>query len=151
MNIGQRILLALKTTGRTQADLARYLKTSPSTVKGWIREGRVPAADVILPICDFLGVSPIWMLSDDESAIRQKGSKEELSKLEKSLLSAYSQKPEMQEAVNRILGIYDEESDSEYVYVLQASDSCKNVESGVVKMLRSDVEKLRTAKPIKRI
>ena len=65
MSIGERIEAALERTGKKQAELARFLNTKQSTISGWTREGRVPAADRILPICEFLQVSPIWLLTGE--------------------------------------------------------------------------------------
>ena len=153
--IGQRILIALKASGRTQADLARGLKINPTTVKGWVKDGRVPLADVILPICDFLNVSPMWLLSNDDSRIMPKNSYEELTDSEISLLSAYNKKPELQIIVNKILEIGADKPADEYVYVAQASAGLENCDSGVIKMRRSEYEemeeKLRSAKPVKKL
>jgi len=148
--IGQRILIALNAAGKNQADLARGLKISPTTVKGWVKDGRIPLADMILPICDFLNVSPTWLLSNDDTEIMPKSTKDELSKSEKSLVSAYNLKPEMKELIDKLLGL-----DDEYVYVFQASDSYEDHKSGMVKMTRSELKeleaKLAKAKPIKKI
>jgi transcriptional regulator with XRE-family HTH domain len=62
MSIGDRILEALSKSGKTQADLARYLSTRTSTITGWVKEGRIPAATSVVPICEFTGVSPMWLL-----------------------------------------------------------------------------------------
>jgi transcriptional regulator with XRE-family HTH domain len=66
MSIGERILIALEKSGKNQADLARYLSTKPSTVTGWIKEGRIPSANSIIPICVFTDVSADWLLTGDE-------------------------------------------------------------------------------------
>ena len=68
MSIGERILIALEKSNKTQADLARFLSTKSSTITGWIKEGRIPSAASVLPICEFTGVSVIWLLAGDEEA-----------------------------------------------------------------------------------
>ena len=62
MSIGERILEALKLSGKTQADLARHLSTKPSTLTGWVKNGNIPSAAVIVPICEFTGVSVYYLL-----------------------------------------------------------------------------------------
>ena len=61
-----RIDLALGLADKSHSQLARFLNTQQSTVNGWIKGGRIPAASSILPICEFTGVSPIWLLSGKE-------------------------------------------------------------------------------------
>jgi transcriptional regulator with XRE-family HTH domain len=65
VSIGDRILLALKQSGKNQADLARHLSTKPSTVTGWIKEGHIPSASVVVPICEFTGISTDWLLTGE--------------------------------------------------------------------------------------
>ncbi|GHS85545.1 hypothetical protein AGMMS49957_01810 [Synergistales bacterium] len=65
MAIGERILQALNYSGKNQADLARYLSTKPSTVTGWIKEGRIPSANSVIPICEFTGVGVNWLLTGE--------------------------------------------------------------------------------------
>jgi transcriptional regulator with XRE-family HTH domain len=62
-SIGDKIILALESVNKTPAALAKFLKTQPSTVYGWCRNGKIPAADRILPICEFTGVTPAFLLS----------------------------------------------------------------------------------------
>jgi len=66
MTIGEQIEKALVCTGKTQAELARFLKTKQSTISGWINDGKVPSADRILPLCDFFQVSPTWLLAGED-------------------------------------------------------------------------------------
>ena len=67
MTIGERIAVALTRAGKTKAQLARYLGTKDSTVGGWINAGRVPYSDVVMPICEFTGVSVDWLLSGEDA------------------------------------------------------------------------------------
>jgi len=83
-SIGRRILEFLNRKGKTQAELARFLGTRQSTVNGWIKLGRCPAADVILPICGFLDVTAEELLGGAEAE-----EKLELTDDEKQLLTQY--------------------------------------------------------------
>lgn len=66
MTIAERIVEALDKAGKTRADLARHLGTQQSTVAGWVNAGRIPSSDAIVPICEFTGVSPLWLLTGVE-------------------------------------------------------------------------------------
>jgi transcriptional regulator with XRE-family HTH domain len=86
VSITTRIKQALTTSGKSQADLARFLNTRQSTVTGWVREGRVPSADSIVPICEFTGVSFEWLLTG-------KGDISDESVQERELLNAFRALP----------------------------------------------------------
>ena len=66
MTIGNRVLHLLKEKGLKQKDLADYLHTKPSTVNGWKNTNRNPSCDLIIPICEFLGVSVNTLLTGNE-------------------------------------------------------------------------------------
>ena len=67
MTIGNRIAYALNTSGKKPADLAKYLETKQSTISGWLHDGKTPAADRIVRICEFLGVSIQWLLTGEDT------------------------------------------------------------------------------------
>lgn len=69
LSIGERVLLCLEQSNKTQAELARYLNTKQSTVLGWTKLGRSPTADVIIRICEFLNISAEYLLTGKESPI----------------------------------------------------------------------------------
>ena len=66
MTIGARVLLTLKQQGKTQKQLADYLGTKQSTITGWKESNRNPKSETIMPICEFLGVSPTYLLTGVE-------------------------------------------------------------------------------------
>ena len=45
------------------AKLAEYLGTNQTTVSGWIKGGRSPSFEYIIPICEFLQVDPYYLLT----------------------------------------------------------------------------------------
>jgi len=145
--IGQRIQLALVKADKSQSDLARYLNTKSSTVAGWIREGRIPQADVILPICKFTDVSPTWLLSDDESEMRPFETKE-MTVFEVSLMEAYKRRPEMQPAINMLLGLSEGLKES-YRIVFESLSKYENIDDGIMKMMNSEIAKLEEAEGAK--
>ncbi len=89
MTVGQRVLYLIEKQGRKRSDLANHLGTSNSTINGWKEENRSPSATYILPICEFLGVTPEFLLSGKD-AVKSDFS---LSAPEKKLISSYRQLP----------------------------------------------------------
>ena len=65
-NIGERIFFMLNDTDRTKAQLARFLNKSQSTVDGWCNYEKIPSADTIPFIADFLSVTMAWLLTGCE-------------------------------------------------------------------------------------
>ena len=66
MTIGNRVLALLKEKGLKQKDLAEYLHTGSSTINGWKSENRNPSSELIVPICEFLGISCEFLLTGEE-------------------------------------------------------------------------------------
>jgi Predicted transcriptional regulators len=69
MTIGNRVLDILSKKHIKQKDLADFLDTKPSTVNGWKEPNRNPSSELIVRICDFLGVSYEYLLTGKESYI----------------------------------------------------------------------------------
>lgn len=66
MTIGERVLTTIAEKGLKQGDLAKHLGTKPSTISGWKQPNRNPSSEVIVPICEFLGVSEHFLLTGEE-------------------------------------------------------------------------------------
>lgn len=67
LRIGERVFTLLEQKGHTQSELAAFLSTSRSTINGWKKENRNPSSELIVPICEFLGVSVEFLLTGKES------------------------------------------------------------------------------------
>lgn len=96
--LGARIRKYREEQKLSQKELAALIGVSNSRVSNWEQGINRPDADILADICRALNVSPSELLnvhlSDDE-----------LSGQERKLLRAYRQKPELQQAVNILLGI----------------------------------------------
>lgn len=96
--LGKRICKYRKDRGLSQKEFAQSLGVSNSRVSNWEQGINRPDADIIANICKALSVSPSELLNvhlcDDE-----------LSDQERKVLQAYREKPELQPAVNILLGI----------------------------------------------
>lgn len=69
MTIGNRVLNILASKGLKQKDLADFLGTKPSTISGWKAQNRNPSSELIVRICEFLGVSFEYLLTGEEKTI----------------------------------------------------------------------------------
>lgn len=60
-----------KQGGINQKALADAIGIPEGTLSGWLsKEARRIPADVIIAICKFYGVSPVWLLTGDEESAR---------------------------------------------------------------------------------
>ncbi len=98
--LGARIRKYREERKLSQKELTALIGVSNSRVSNWEQGINRPDADILADICRALNVSPSELLnvhlSDDE-----------LSSQERKVLRAYRKKPELQQAVNILLGIDD--------------------------------------------
>lgn len=98
--IGSRIRKYREERKISRAELAKVLGLTVSCISNWELGQNDPAADHLGDLCRALQVSPSELLGvqlvDGE-----------LSQQERNLISAYRDKPELQQAVNILLGIAD--------------------------------------------
>lgn len=60
--------MARDSVGLSDTDIARALKVSNPTVNGWMTGKTVNIeARHLLPVCKLLGVSPFWIMYEDEA------------------------------------------------------------------------------------
>lgn len=99
--IGSRIRKYREERKITRTELAQTLGVTLSCISNWELGQNDPAADHLGDLCRALQVSPSELLGiqliDGE-----------LSERERKLISAYRNKPELQQAVNILLGIDSE-------------------------------------------
>jgi transcriptional regulator with XRE-family HTH domain len=66
MTISERLFELLKERGIMAKALAEQLDLSNSVISSWKLRNSSPATDYIIPICDYLKINPIWLLTGDE-------------------------------------------------------------------------------------
>jgi len=98
--IGIRIRKYRELRELSQKELADLIGVSNSRVSNWEQGINRPNADIISDLCKALDVSPSELLDIQIST-------DNLNEQERKLVSAYRNKPELQEAVNILLGIND--------------------------------------------
>ena len=85
MSVINRIIVLLNEKGLKQTDLCSFLEINTSTFTTWKNRDTDPPAKYILRICEFMGVTPYQLLSDE---LNEMGSIS-LDDDEKLLLSYY--------------------------------------------------------------
>ena len=85
----------------TQTELALHLQVSLGAIGNWETGNRTPDAQMLLTIADFFGISIDRLLRNPNSA----DTPFSFSIKEKRLISAYRNQPDIQLAVDRLLGI----------------------------------------------
>ena len=100
--IGMRIRKYRESCNLSQKELADMLNISSSRISNWEQGINRPDADMLSNICIALNVSPSELLDVRLSS-------DEYTNKEKELITAYRNKPELQHAVNILLGIADSE------------------------------------------
>ncbi len=98
--IGIRIRKYRELRELSQKELADLIGVSNSRVSNWEQGINRPNADIISDLCKALDVSPSELLDIQIST-------DNLNEQERKLVSAYRNRPELQEAVNILLGIND--------------------------------------------
>lgn len=121
MNTFAKIDYLLKKQGKKQIDLTDYLGIKKATYTGW-KTGRVKSYVKFIPqIAEYLNVTTDYLLSDDEKKPVHVDEPLGMTEKEKTVIRAYRSKPEMQPAVDKLLGI--EEVKHEYYTAAYKDDS----------------------------
>ena len=89
--------------GEKPSQVVNKLNIGAGNVTAWKR-GTLPSTKSLEKISDYFGVSVAYLLGKEPNRF-------ELSEHEKELITAYRQQPEMQSAVDRILGILQKEKE----------------------------------------
>ena len=90
MTPGQRVMDAIKRKHLSQRTVSTALNIPYSTLNGWKNGDRNPSCEYIIPICEYLDVTPQYILTGEE------GTKADFSLTsdEKKLVSSYRRLPE---------------------------------------------------------
>ncbi len=121
----------------SQKDIANYVGVSEATVSRW-ESGNIAnmGRDKIALLSQILRISPSVIAGYDDTDEETFA----LTNIEKALVTAYRNKPEMQEAVNTLLGInYSSHNTSEYPMAARSN-------SRKIKLSTQEVDSLKKAK-----
>lgn len=142
MDIGEYIKLLRTKKGISQEELGKVVGVQRAAVQKW-EAGKVQnlKRDTIKKLAEYFSVSPINFISNDSTV----SDSITLSSHEKEVITAYRNQPAMQEAVDRLLGVQEEEK----VVVFQAARSTDNTPPGYTEVPKSVIEKLENAPDFK--
>lgn len=122
----ENIVKLLKEQKKSQKNLTDYLGITQNAFTDW-KSGRIKSYNKHLPkIAEFFGVSVDYILGTATNAKREHDIssssliKNTFTEREWNVINAYRAQPELQTAVERLLGI--EQSGKTYVYVAAHSD-----------------------------
>jgi transcriptional regulator with XRE-family HTH domain len=133
------MLLCMKEKKITKKKISSDLGLGINQIKYWQDHQNTPAADVVAAIADYLDVSADYLLGRSERPDRSLPNPYLLNDHELRMLTAYRSAPDMQLAVDRLLGI----SDEELVPVYAAAHSEDNRPDGIVFLTRAQWEELQ--------
>lgn len=109
MEIGQLIHSRRLELNLTLEEIGNYVGVSKSTVKKW-EDGYISnmRRDKISALAKILKISPVSLITGELEEEIKICRSIELTTHEKEVITAYRSKPEMQQAVDRLLGVEEE-------------------------------------------
>ena len=136
----EKMIQLMKKKKITKKQISADLGIGINQIKYWQDHQNTPSAEVVSKIADYLDVSVDFLLGKEETG----ASPSPLFTLtdgELALIQAYRSRPEMQAAVNRLLGIEDEERVSVYM----AAHSADNRPDKIIAVSKKFIEQLENA------
>lgn len=142
MEIYEKIKERRKELGLSAETVADKLGISPATMYRYEKNDikKFPI-DILKPLADVLHTTPDYLMGWSENSENSLN----LTSHEKEVIVAYRNQPAMQEAVDRLLGVQEEEK----VVVFQAARSTDNTPPGYTEIPKSVIEKLENAPDFK--
>ena len=127
-----------KSNGTTPSAVTRTLGFSNATATKW-KTGSVPTGKTLKKISEHFGVTVDYLLDNGATGTEENG---ELTEQELMILHAYRSQPEMRTAVEKLLGVHDENG---YVRLYTAAKSDDQHPDKVVLVPKDQWEKIKNA------
>lgn len=152
MTIYERIKMLRVGQGMSQYDLAKKVGYEGRSAISKVENGdRDISQSMISKYADALGVTPEFLLYGEE--VRHSITRDSdlsappfaLSEAEKSLVLAYRARPDMQNAVNTLLGLNPVEDTSDNVVIYRAARSAESHSDELKSVPRDLIQKLKDA------
>ncbi len=128
MSISQNVKNLLAQKKLTQKDLSVYLGVGSSTVNNWIKLDRSIPSEYIIPICEFIGVSPYYLLVGKENSFSLPADEQEL--LDNYRRLSERDKGRIFERAQTLYEISAEKSESAYTPIISLRHSLYMVSAG---------------------
>lgn len=101
MAFGDRLKEAREFVGYSRTDLAEKLGVTKSAISNYENGVSSPKEDILLKIFDVLNIEPNYLFQDSFTKIS-------LQQKEMEIIEAYRKQPHLHEAVQKVLGIYND-------------------------------------------
>ena len=128
-------------SGLTADQVGAMVGKSGKTVNAWENNRGQPDAEILMMLCDIYNVSDILSEFRDNSPEPPFA----LSEAEKSLVLAYRARPNMQNAVNTLLGLNSDGDTSDNVVIYRAARSAESHSDEIKSVPRDLIQKLKDA------
>lgn len=140
MDIGLMINQRRKQLGLTLEEVGNIVGVSKSTVKKW-EDGFISnmRRDKIALLAKALQINPVALITGEVIADTNNFN---ISDHEKNVITAYRSKPEMQPAVDKLLGV---NADEDTVVLPSVARSSDNRPAGTIHISKEKLEQLRNA------
>lgn len=147
MTVGERIKKAREEKSITQIDLATALNISKQNLYKYENNiiTNIPS-DKIEAIAKYLRVSPAYLMGWDCNP-KLSTNQMLLTNHEKNVITAYRDKPEMQPAVDKLLGV-NGVNDEEMIPVPTAARSESNRPVEITQISKEMLERIKNATPV---
>jgi len=136
-SFGARIRSIRLSRGITQKELGKMVNKGESTVRMWELGRSEPDIETLKLLAKGLEVSIDNMLNDNEL----ESINVSISRHEADVITAYRQRPEMQIAIDKLLGILDDGS----VRIYTAANSKDNKADRIIYMRKEEWERIKNA------
>lgn len=127
-----------RSNGTTPNAVTRILGFSNATATKW-KSGSVPTGKTLKKISEHFGVTVDSLLDLESAETEENG---ELTEQELMILRAYRSQPEMRVAVEKLLGVHE---DNEYVRLYTAANSSDSHPDEVIKLPKEDWERIKSS------
>ena len=123
-----------------QTQLGKLVNAAQNTVSNWENGNRIPDYETLKVLSNIFNCSIEYIMGDsnEPNPKRKDIHQNFLSEIEKQIIIAYRRKPEMQAAVNKLLGIEDPYT----MTVYKVAESENNSPEGYVPMNQSRWEEM---------
>lgn len=139
MSFGSKIKELRTESNMTQKELSLILDTSTSTIGMYEQDRREPDIKTIISIAKYFNVTTDFLFEIKENKSKKLFA---FTDQEQKLIFAYRSKPEMQPAINTLLGL----EENEKIILYQAAHSENNNQDGYIKKDRKEWDKIQNAK-----
>lgn len=147
MSIGNRIKQARLVLGMSQEELAKSVGVTKGAIGNYETDVSRPKEQILVALMKVLNIDANYIYQDYIQSTNLPAKKNDIdfSEHEKSLILAYRARPDMQPAVNTLLGIAKNEESADFVTIYRAAQSAESHEDEIISVPRDFIQRLKDA------